>query len=220
MSPIRISLRAPSAGSRPGLTSVIARSEVAGLANSLDEIAPDRVYLTIGPGFISTRSIGRPRTGVTFMRQVIGDLRGRLAGAEVAFGEARTHRNRARSAPPSGAARASRSLDGVPEVFIVAIGLGADADVGIRWVRRSGKPASRLTPRTIPPPLPKTKDARSPTRSGCQRKAMLTHSSRRAPKPGIDSVLLFPADDPTTGHSVREAERRALERVIRPRRAR
>src|SRR6201986_2449124 len=33
---------------------------LASLAHSLDEIAPGRTYLTVAPGFISTRSIGRP----------------------------------------------------------------------------------------------------------------------------------------------------------------
>ena len=34
---------------------------LASLAHSLDEIAPGRIHLTVAPGFISTRSIGKPR---------------------------------------------------------------------------------------------------------------------------------------------------------------
>src|SRR5215475_10793321 len=34
---------------------------LASLAHSLDEIAPGRSFLTVAPGFISTRSIGQPR---------------------------------------------------------------------------------------------------------------------------------------------------------------
>src|SRR5260370_38535079 len=37
---------------------------LASLAHSLEEIAPGRTYLTVAPGFISTRSIGKPRASV------------------------------------------------------------------------------------------------------------------------------------------------------------
>jgi len=73
---------------------------LASLAHSLEEIAPGRTCLTVAPGFISTRSVGRPRAGIAFMRQAIGELRRLLAGDEVAFGEART-RLRNRSARPT-----------------------------------------------------------------------------------------------------------------------
>jgi 5,10-methylenetetrahydromethanopterin reductase len=73
---------------------------LASLAHSLDEIAPGRSYLTVAPGFISTRSIGKPRAGVAFMRDAIGDLRRLLAGEEVGFGPTST-RLRNRSATPT-----------------------------------------------------------------------------------------------------------------------
>ena len=41
----------------------------------------------------------------------------------------------ARSHLEAGAKRAGRSLSGFPVVFVVTLGLGADADVGARWVR-------------------------------------------------------------------------------------
>ncbi len=59
---------------------------LASLAHSLEEIAPGRTCLTVAPGFISTRSIGKPRAGVAFMREAICDLRRLLAGEEVTFG--------------------------------------------------------------------------------------------------------------------------------------
>src|ERR1700748_3294974 len=37
---------------------------LAALANSLEEIAPNRFCLTVAPGFISTRSIGQKRAGL------------------------------------------------------------------------------------------------------------------------------------------------------------
>lgn len=70
------------------------------LAHSLEEIAPGRMLLTVAPGFISTRSIGKPRAGVSFMRQAIQDLRRLLAGEEVGFGSTST-RLRNRSAAPT-----------------------------------------------------------------------------------------------------------------------
>src|SRR5215469_7730515 len=57
---------------------------LASLANSLDEIAPGRIVLTIAPGFISTRSIGQPRASLAYMRDAIRDLRALLGGEGVA----------------------------------------------------------------------------------------------------------------------------------------
>ncbi len=74
---------------------------LASLAHSLDEIAPGRTYLTVGPGFISTRSIGQPRANLAFMRDAVRDLRRLLAGQEVAFGTTATRlRNRSATATP------------------------------------------------------------------------------------------------------------------------
>jgi hypothetical protein len=53
---------------------------------SLEEIVPGRTYLTLAPGFISTRSMGMGRAPVAFMRDAILDLRRLLAGEAVEFG--------------------------------------------------------------------------------------------------------------------------------------
>ena len=73
---------------------------LASLAHSLEEIAPGRTYLTVAPGFISTRSVGKPRATVAFMRAAIRDLRRLLAGEDVEFGPTST-RLRNRSATPT-----------------------------------------------------------------------------------------------------------------------
>ena len=73
---------------------------LASLANSLEEIAPGRTYLTVAPGFISTRSIGKPRARVTVMREAIRDIRKLLAGESVEFGPTPT-RLRNRTATPT-----------------------------------------------------------------------------------------------------------------------
>ena len=54
----------------------------------------------MAPGFLSTRSVGKPRAGVAFMREAIGDLRRLLAGEEVGFGPT-SIRLRNRSAKPT-----------------------------------------------------------------------------------------------------------------------
>ena len=74
---------------------------LASLANSLEEIAPARTYLTIAPGFISTRSIGKRRASLATMRSAILEIRQLLAGEAVGFGETATRlRNRAARSVP------------------------------------------------------------------------------------------------------------------------
>ncbi len=72
----------------PATSSPVVRHPLvlASLAHSLEEIAPGRAFLTVAPGFISTRSIGQPRADVAVMREAIRDLRRLLAGEEVGFG--------------------------------------------------------------------------------------------------------------------------------------
>jgi 5,10-methylenetetrahydromethanopterin reductase len=86
----------------PATSSPVVRHPLvlASLAHSLDEIAPGRAMLTVAPGFISTRSVGKPRASVAVMRQAIGELRRLLAGDAVDFGSAST-RLRNRSATPT-----------------------------------------------------------------------------------------------------------------------
>ena len=86
----------------PATSSPVVRHPLvlASLAHSLEEIAPGRTCLTVAPGFISTRSIGQPRAGLTFMREAVRDLRRLLAGEAVGFGPTAT-RLRNRSATPT-----------------------------------------------------------------------------------------------------------------------
>jgi 5,10-methylenetetrahydromethanopterin reductase len=86
----------------PATSSPVVRHPLvlASLAHSLEEIAPGRMFLTVAPGFISTRSVGKPSAGVAFMRDSICDLRRLLAGEEVGFGPTST-RLRNRSMTPT-----------------------------------------------------------------------------------------------------------------------
>ena len=72
----------------PATSSPVVRHPLllATLAHSLDEIAPGRTCLTVAPGFLSTRSVGRPRASVAVMRQAVSNLRRLLAGDTVTFG--------------------------------------------------------------------------------------------------------------------------------------
>lgn len=110
---------------------------LASLANSLQEIAPGRVCLTVGPGFISTRTMGKPRAPVAVMREAIGALRALLAGEAVTFGPASTRlRNRAAAVPVHLLAAGPRMIELAGEVAdgaFLFVGLHADA---IRAARR------------------------------------------------------------------------------------
>lgn len=87
----------------PATSSPVVRHPLvlASLAHSLEEIAPGRACLTVAPGFLSTRSVGKPRAGVALMREAIRDLRRLLGGEEVAFGATALRlRNRSAEATP------------------------------------------------------------------------------------------------------------------------
>ncbi len=72
----------------PATSSPVVRHPLllASLAHSLDEIAPGRTCLTVAPGFLAVRSIGKPRASLATMRQAVLDLRRLLAGETVTFG--------------------------------------------------------------------------------------------------------------------------------------
>jgi len=76
----------------PATSSPVVRHPLvlAALARSLEEIAPGRIMLTVAPGFLSVRGIGRGRAPVELMREAVLGIRRLLGGETVAFGEART----------------------------------------------------------------------------------------------------------------------------------
>ena len=83
----------------PATSSPIVRHPLllASAAHSLEEIAPGRICLTIAPGFLAARSIGRPRASLAVMREAIITVRRLLAGETVRL-EATETRLRNRSA--------------------------------------------------------------------------------------------------------------------------
>ena len=58
---------------------------LASLAHTLEEIAPGRIRLTVGPGFLSVGTIGRPRASIETMRQAILTIRRLLRGERLNF---------------------------------------------------------------------------------------------------------------------------------------
>jgi 5,10-methylenetetrahydromethanopterin reductase len=252
---------------------------LASLAHSLEELAPGRVLLTVAPGFISTRSVGRPRASLQAMREAVGAVRRLLAGDVVAFGPAETRlRNRSDRPTPiymlaagprmtelageiadgaflmvgldpagiraarrhleAGARRAGRSLDGFPVVFVVTLGLGADASVGTRWVRSwfaPGQPflvypsasnlywlaeaGCELREPFDPATIPEDRARRIADAFGLfgppERCAERLLQARQ--ESGVEEVFLFPAHDLAGGYEIPEAELGAFARVIGPR---
>jgi len=86
----------------PATSSPIVRHPVllASLVHSLDELAPGRACLTIAPGFLSSRSVGRPRATVDAMREAVVATRQLLAGTSVAFGDPPSRLRNLSSPPP------------------------------------------------------------------------------------------------------------------------
>jgi 5,10-methylenetetrahydromethanopterin reductase len=124
---------------------------LASLAHSLDEIAPGRTYLTVAPGFISTRSIGKPRAPVALMREATLELRRLLAGEGVDFGPTAT-RLRNRSVTPTPVyllAAGPRMIELAGEVAdgaFLMVGLHAAA---IRAARRHLEDGARRAGRSL-----------------------------------------------------------------------
>ena len=58
---------------------------LASLAHSLEEIAPERVRLTVAPGYLAVRNIGRPRATVDAMRRAVLTIRRLLRGEQLEF---------------------------------------------------------------------------------------------------------------------------------------
>ena len=71
----------------PATTNPVTRHPMvlASLAHSLEEVAPGRVRLTVGPGYLAVGNIGRRRATVAAMRRAIMDIRRLLRGETVEF---------------------------------------------------------------------------------------------------------------------------------------
>ena len=86
----------------PATTNPVTRHPMvlASLGHSLEEIAPERIRLTVGPGYLAVGNIGRPRATVEAMRSAILTIRGLLRGERLEFNGVET-RLRNVSDPPT-----------------------------------------------------------------------------------------------------------------------
>jgi 5,10-methylenetetrahydromethanopterin reductase len=86
----------------PATSSPVVRHPLllASAVHSLEEIAPGRICLTVAPGFLAARAIGRARGTVALMREAVVALRRLLAGEPAEF-EGRESRLLNISAPPT-----------------------------------------------------------------------------------------------------------------------
>ena len=73
---------------------------LASLTNTLEELAPRRIRLTIGPGFLSVGNIGRPRATVDTMRQTVLTIRKLLRGEDITFNGTETYLQNTSASPP------------------------------------------------------------------------------------------------------------------------
>lgn len=122
---------------------------LASAAHSLEEIAPGRICLSVAPGFLAVRSIGRPRARLVDMRAAVLELRRLLAGGSVAFGEtvSRLRNVSPRPTPVYLLAAGPRMVELAGEVAdgaLVLVGLHRDAVTAARQhlaegARRAGR---------------------------------------------------------------------------------
>ena len=86
----------------PATTNPVTRHPMvlASLAHTLEEIAPGRFRLTVGPGYLAVGNIGRPRASLKTMREAILNIRRLLRGERVIFNGTET-RLRNVSEPPT-----------------------------------------------------------------------------------------------------------------------
>ena len=85
----------------PATTNPVTRHPgvLASLAHTLEEIAPGRVRLTVGPGYLAVGNIGRPRATLEMMRQAVLAIRRLLRGERVVFNGTETRMRNTSDAP-------------------------------------------------------------------------------------------------------------------------
>lgn len=135
----------------PATSSPVVRHPVllASLTHSLEELAPGRVCLTLAPGFLSARSVGRRRGTVDAMREAVVGVRRLLAGEPVAFGDPPSQlRNLGPSPPPvyllAAGPRMVELAGEVADGALLMVGLHRDAVAAARrhleaGARRAGR---------------------------------------------------------------------------------
>lgn len=116
---------------------------LAALANSLEEVAPGRTFLTLGPGFLSVESVGERRPSLERLREDVNAIRRLLAGEAVPTGDTRMRLNNRpkRPLPVLLTASGPRLLELAGEVadgVLMLVGLHPDAIAAAREHLKAG----------------------------------------------------------------------------------
>lgn len=135
----------------PATSSPVVRHPVllASLAQSLTELAPGRACLTVAPGFLAVRSVGRGRATVATMREAVLGLRQLLAGEPVVFGDPPSRLRNVSPVPPpvyllAAGPRMVELAGEVADGALLMVGLHRDAVAAARrhleaGARRAGR---------------------------------------------------------------------------------
>jgi 5,10-methylenetetrahydromethanopterin reductase len=137
-----------------------------------------------------------------------------------------------------GAKRAGRSLSNFPIVYVVTFGLGADTEIGPRWIRSWFAPGQpflaypsaanlhwlRAAGFDIPDAHDPAAISEARARDIADAFGLFGSPERCAERllqardeVGVDDVFLFPAHDLAGGYTMPEAEVDAFQHIIRPR---
>ena len=117
---------------------------LAALANSLEEAAPGRTFLSLAPGYLSVESVGRKATPIEKLREDVLTVRRLLAGDEVPLPAGRSMQLSNRPEPPPPVlllASGPRLLEVAGEVadgVLMLVGLHPDAIAAAREHLRVG----------------------------------------------------------------------------------
>jgi 5,10-methylenetetrahydromethanopterin reductase len=129
----------------PATTNTVTRHPLvlAALTNSLEEIAPGRIFLTVAPGFLSVESAGRRRAPLNQLRQDVVIVRRLLAGDTVTSdgGPMRLNNRPERPPPVLLTASGPRLLELAGEVAdgaMMLVGLHPDSVAAARKRLRAG----------------------------------------------------------------------------------
>src|SRR5579884_3586695 len=220
---------------------------LASLAHSLDEIAPGRVRLSVAPGFLAVRSIGRHRARIETIREAVVVIRRLLAagphmvelagevadGALLMVGLHPRSVTAARQRLQEGARRTGRDLRDFPTVFIAPFALDPESHLWPKRYFAPGHPWLTYPSRSnlfwlreagldIPEDLNAITDTLS--REICDAfglfgppEACAERMLRARDEAGVEHVFLFPAFTQETAYEMPAREVEAFRTVIAPR---
>lgn len=137
----------------PAASSPVVRHPLllASLVQTLDELAPGRTALTLAPGFLAARAIGRPRASVAVMREAVRGVRSLLRGEPAEFDGIPSRLMRASDSPPpvyllAAGPRMVELAGEVADGALLMVGLHRDA---IGAARRHLEAGARRAGRTL-----------------------------------------------------------------------